>query len=177
MALSFMEFRRQLIHKTGCVSWSSAQCHVVPGVALAVFPNSLHVYEERQSWFALEEREAYPGHQGQHLQTSQQRNEALTVPSYGDISNESKIICLNEHFYRLWYTFQHFYVMQTFISASEGKTNTISVDSIHVSTLGPSKHYKLALGCPWLWELLLWSLRPWISFAMFSSSGYSLPSS
>lgn len=100
MALPLKEFRRQLIQETGRVSRSSAQCHVVPGVALAVFPNSLHVYEGRQSWFAQEEREVYPGHQGQYLQTFQPRNEAQTMPFYGDISNESRIICLSEHFYR-----------------------------------------------------------------------------
>lgn len=67
MALSLLEFRLQLIYVTGRVSRSSTQCHIVPSVALVSFPNSLHVFRERQNWFALEEREVYPGHQVQYL--------------------------------------------------------------------------------------------------------------
>lgn len=71
MAPSLMEFRRPLIHETGPVSKTSAQCHIVPGMELTIFPNSLHMCRERQNEFALEERAVDPGHQRQYLQLSQ----------------------------------------------------------------------------------------------------------
>ena len=52
MALSLVEFRKQLIYETGPVSRSSTQCHIVPSVALVIFPNFLHECRERQNWFA-----------------------------------------------------------------------------------------------------------------------------
>lgn len=72
MALSLMEFRMQLIYETGRVSRNSTQCHTVPTAALVIFPpHSLHIWRERQNWFALEESEVYPAHQVQYLQISQ----------------------------------------------------------------------------------------------------------
>lgn len=48
MALSLTASSVRLIYETGHVSRSSVQSHIVPRVALAIFPNSLHVCRERQ---------------------------------------------------------------------------------------------------------------------------------
>lgn len=87
MALSRMEFRRQLTYEAGRVSRSSVQCRMVSGAALAVFPNSSHACVRGKTDSVCSGRKGgLPRTSSSVFADPQWRHEAQIMPFYGDIS-------------------------------------------------------------------------------------------